>query len=197
MTTFCCNRNSGIGFQEKISTILNFLVTTVKNLMPTELFWLLDQTISVVCSVMSGLRYANFYTKCVFISGCFNLFQFQSVVSKEIRLPIHSVVLDVILDYIYEDRATKVEKSEDVEWISNCLVSADLLLIPRLVSICESALVGLLAIKNVGKILEFATMYNAVQLKTSCMYFMSYNLPAVVELRYSFVMLRCKLLFSF
>lgn len=107
----------------------------------------------------------------------------ESMISKEIRLPIHSVVLEVILEYLYEDKASKIEKSEDVDWIGNCLVSADLLLVPRLVSICESALAGLLAIKNVAKILEFATMYNAVQLKVSCMYFMCYNLPAVVELR--------------
>jgi hypothetical protein len=98
------------------------------------------------------------------------------------------LVLEVILDYFYEDKASKVEKSEDVEWISNCLVSADLLLIPRLVSICESALVGLLSIKNVGKVLDFAAEYNATQLKISCMHFVCCNLPAVIELRYLYVL---------
>ena len=105
--------------------------------------------------------------------------------SKTVPLPVHSLVLKVILDYIYEDKAVKIEKSEDIDWIGNCLVVADLLLIPRLISICESALVGLLTIKNVGKILEFATTYNAAELKNSCMYFICYNLPAVVELRYN------------
>ena len=105
--------------------------------------------------------------------------------SKTVPLPVHSLVLEVILDYIYEDKAAKIEKSEDIDWIGNCLVVADLLLIPRLISICESALVGLLTIKNVGKILEFATTYNAAELKNSCMYFICYNLPAVVELRYN------------
>jgi hypothetical protein len=41
----------------------------------------------------------------------------------------------------------------------------------------------LLSIKNVGKMLEFAAVYNATQLKTSCMHFMCFNLPAVIELR--------------
>ncbi|XP_057374411.1 inhibitor of Bruton tyrosine kinase-like [Daphnia carinata] len=118
-----------------------------------------------------------------YFRSMFSYVWLESEISKEIRLPIHSVILEVILEYLYEDKASKIEKSEDVDWIGNCLVSADLLLIPRLVSICESSLAGLLAIKNVAKMLEFATMYNAVQLKVSCMYFMCYNLPAVVELR--------------
>lgn len=92
-----------------------------------------------------------------------------------------------MLDYIYEDKATKIEESDDVEWISNCLVVADLLLIQRLISMCEAILVRLLTIKNAGKMLEFASTYNAAQLKTSCMYFICNNLPAIVELRYVFL----------
>lgn len=108
----------------------------------------------------------------------------QSTKTDALTLPIHSSVLEVILDYLYEDRALKIENSDDIGWIGNCLVVADQLIIPRLVSICESALVGLLTLKNVGQILEFSSIYNAGQLKRACMQYICLNLPAVVEMRY-------------
>ena len=92
-------------------------------------------------------------------------------------------MLDVILDYLYEDGAKKIDTSDDIGWIGSCLVVADQLLIPRLVSICEEALAGLLTVRNAGQIIEFSSMYNAGQLKRACMQFICLNLPAVIEMR--------------
>jgi len=102
---------------------------------------------------------------------------------RAVSLPIHSSLVEVVLDFCYEDRASKIDKSDDVEFVCNCLTVADQLLISRLVNICESALVRLLTLKNVGELLEFACVYNAPQLKASGLQFICLNLAAVVELR--------------
>ena len=101
-----------------------------------------------------------------------------------VNLPIHSSVLEILLDYIYRDRTPKIDKTDDISLIGNVLVVADQLLIPRLVSICEFLLVGLMSLKNVGQMLDFSSIYNAKQLKRSCMQFICLNLPAVVEMRF-------------
>ena len=108
---------------------------------------------------------------------------FQTSNDKTVSLAIHSSIVEVILDYIYEDRVLKIDKSDDVEFICNCLSVADQLLISRLVTICESTLVRLLTLKNVGELLELACVYNAPQLRASAMQFICLNLAAVVELR--------------
>ena len=103
--------------------------------------------------------------------------------NAEVCLPVHSSVLEVVLDFLYEDRATKVDNCDDVEWICTCLSVADQLLMPRLFSVCEASLARLLSLKNCGEMLEFSSVFNARQLKKSCMQFICHNLPAVVEMR--------------
>ena len=112
-----------------------------------------------------------------------HLFTRQTFSDRTISLPVHSTFLEVILDFVYEGCAKKIDKSDDVEFICNCLSVADQLLVCRLVAICESSLVRLLTLKNVGQVLEFASVYNAPQLKISCMQFICLNLTAVVESR--------------
>ena len=107
----------------------------------------------------------------------------QTSGDRAVSLPIHSSLVEVVLDFCYEDRVSKIDKSDDVEFVCNCLTVADQLLISRLVNICESALVRLLTLKNVGELLEFACVYNAPQLKASGLQFICLNLAAVVELR--------------
>jgi len=40
------------------------------------------------------------------------------------------------------------------------------------------------ALRNVCELLEFADMYNATQLKTTCLQFITLNLPALLESRW-------------
>ncbi|XP_020383794.2 inhibitor of Bruton tyrosine kinase isoform X3 [Rhincodon typus] len=100
-----------------------------------------------------------------------------------LEMPIHSDILEVILDYIYTDEAPVVKESSDVEFICNVLVVADQLLISRLKEICEVAITEKLTLKNASELLEFSTMYNADQLKLSCLQFISINMAVLLEAR--------------
>ncbi|XP_078255950.1 inhibitor of Bruton tyrosine kinase isoform X2 [Rhinoraja longicauda] len=100
-----------------------------------------------------------------------------------LEMPIHSDILEVILDYIYTDEAPAVKDSQDVEFICNVLVVADQLLIGRLKEICEVVITEKLTLKNAAELLEFAAMYNAEQLKVSCLQFIGLNVPALLEIR--------------
>ncbi|XP_041043865.1 inhibitor of Bruton tyrosine kinase isoform X5 [Carcharodon carcharias] len=100
-----------------------------------------------------------------------------------LEMPIHSDILEVILDYIYTGEAPAVKESQDVEFICNVLVVADQLLISRLKEICEVAITEKLTLKNTSELLEFAAMYNAEQLKLSCLQFIGLNMAALLEAR--------------
>ncbi|XP_076032976.1 inhibitor of Bruton tyrosine kinase isoform X2 [Oratosquilla oratoria] len=102
--------------------------------------------------------------------------------SSELTMPIHSSVLTVILDYLYEDDATKLQSSSDVEFVCNVLALANQLLIMRLKTTCEFILTNLLTLKNVVEILEFASIHNATQLKVACMEMIAQNLPSLLEI---------------
>lgn len=103
--------------------------------------------------------------------------------SAALEMPIHSDILRVILDYIYTDDAVFVKESQNVEFICNVLVVADQLLVTRLKEICEVAIAEKLTLKNAAELLEFAAMYNAEQLKLSCLQFICLNLAAMLEAR--------------
>ncbi|XP_069743488.1 inhibitor of Bruton tyrosine kinase isoform X2 [Narcine bancroftii] len=127
--------------------------------------------------------------KCVL---CARLDYFHSMLSNTwieastctaLEMPIHSDILEVILDYIYMDEAPAVKDSQEVEFICNVLVVADQLLISRLKEICEVAITEKLTLKNASELLEFAAMYNAEQLKVSCLQFIGLNMPALLETR--------------
>ncbi len=48
-----------------------------------------------------------------------------------------------------------MERCEDIEWLCNLLVGADHLLISRLVVLCETSLLALLSLRNVGQVPTF------------------------------------------
>ncbi|KAG8444841.1 hypothetical protein GDO86_009844 [Hymenochirus boettgeri] len=127
--------------------------------------------------------------KCVL---CARLEYFHSMLSSswieasccsELEMPIHSDVLQVIIEYIYTDEALAVKDSPNVEFICNVLVVADQLLIVRLKEMCEVTIAAKISLKNASELLEFAALYNAEQLKLSCFQFIGLNMAALMEAR--------------
>ncbi|XP_069830794.1 inhibitor of Bruton tyrosine kinase isoform X2 [Dendropsophus ebraccatus] len=127
--------------------------------------------------------------KCVL---CARLEYFHSMLSSSwieasccsaLEMPVHSEVLQVILDYIYMDEAPAINDSANVEFICNVLVMADQLLIVRLKEMCEVTLTERLTLKNAAELLEFSALYNADQLKVSCFQFIGLNMAALLETR--------------
>uniref|UniRef100_A0A2L2YAE7 Inhibitor of Bruton tyrosine kinase n=1 Tax=Parasteatoda tepidariorum TaxID=114398 RepID=A0A2L2YAE7_PARTP len=100
---------------------------------------------------------------------------------EQINLPIPSQVLEAILDYLYLDDSAKVNASDDVNYLSQTLIFADQLIIPVLKEMCEVSLVRLITLKNSAELLEISSLYNALQLKRSCMQFICLNLAAMIE----------------
>lgn len=127
--------------------------------------------------------------KCVL---CARLDYFHSMLSSSwieasscsaLEMPIHSDILQIIIDYLYTDEALAIKDSQNVEFICNVLVVADQLLISRLKEICEVAIAEKLTLKNAAELLEFSAMYNAEQLKLSCLQFIGLNMAALLETR--------------
>ncbi|XP_060608945.2 inhibitor of Bruton tyrosine kinase isoform X1 [Anolis sagrei] len=127
--------------------------------------------------------------KCVL---CARLDYFHSMLSNSwieasrcasLEMPFPSDILQVILDYIYTDEAVEIKESQNVEFICNVLVVADQLLMSRLKEICEVAITEKLTLKNAAELLEFSAMYNAEQLKQSCLEFIVLNMAAILETR--------------
>uniref|UniRef100_A0A8C8SN21 Inhibitor of Bruton tyrosine kinase n=1 Tax=Pelusios castaneus TaxID=367368 RepID=A0A8C8SN21_9SAUR len=127
--------------------------------------------------------------KCVL---CARLDYFHSMLSSSwieasccaaLEMPIHSDILQVILDYIYTDEAPAIKDSQNVEFICNVLVIADQLLVNRLKELCEVAITEKLTLKNAAELLEFSATYNAEQLKLSCLQFIGLNMAALLEAR--------------
>ncbi|NXW56600.1 IBTK kinase, partial [Eurystomus gularis] len=127
--------------------------------------------------------------KCVL---CARLDYFHSMLSSSwieasccsaLEMPIHSDILQIIVDYLYTDEALAIKDSQNVEFICNVLVVADQLLISRLKEICEVAIAEKLTLKNAAELLEFSAMYNAEQLKLSCLQFIVLNMAALLEAR--------------
>ncbi|KAM8810243.1 IBTK kinase, partial [Eudromia elegans] len=127
--------------------------------------------------------------KCVL---CARLDYFHSMLSSSwieasccsaLEMPMHSDILQIIVDYMYTDEAVAIKDSQNVEFICNVLVVADQLLISRLKEICEVAIAEKLTLKNAAELLEFSAMYNAEQLKVSCLQFIGLNMAALLEAR--------------
>ncbi|NXF38840.1 IBTK kinase, partial [Nyctibius bracteatus] len=127
--------------------------------------------------------------KCVL---CARLDYFHSMLSSSwieasccsaLEMPIHSDILQIIVDYLYTDEALAIKDSQNVEFLCNVLVVADQLLISRLKEICEVAIAEKLTLKNAAELLEFSAMYNAEQLKLSCLQFIGLNMAALLEAR--------------
>ncbi|XP_054637532.1 inhibitor of Bruton tyrosine kinase isoform X1 [Dunckerocampus dactyliophorus] len=98
-----------------------------------------------------------------------------------LEMPTSSEILQVILEYIYTDESPTIQGSLNVAFVCNVLVVADQLLILRLKEMCEVVITENLTLKNAAELLEFATMYNAEQLKLSCFQFIVLNMAALLE----------------
>uniref|UniRef100_A0A8C3G234 Inhibitor of Bruton tyrosine kinase n=1 Tax=Cyclopterus lumpus TaxID=8103 RepID=A0A8C3G234_CYCLU len=107
-----------------------------------------------------------------------------------LEMPTSAAILQVILEYIYTDESHTIKESLNVEFVCNVLVVADQLLITRLKEMCEVVITENLTLKNGAELLEFATMYNAEQLKLSCLQFIVINMAGQV-------LICCCLFFSF
>ncbi|XP_053317203.1 inhibitor of Bruton tyrosine kinase isoform X2 [Spea bombifrons] len=127
--------------------------------------------------------------KCVL---CARLDYFHSMLSSSwieatscsaLEMPVRTDVLQVIIDYIYTDEAVAVKESANVEFICNVLAMADQLLVVRLKEMCEVILTERITLKNAAELLEFASLYNAEQLKLSCFQYIGLNMAALLEAR--------------
>ncbi|XP_055083589.1 inhibitor of Bruton tyrosine kinase [Periophthalmus magnuspinnatus] len=98
-----------------------------------------------------------------------------------LEMPTSSEILQVILEYLYTDESPTIKESLNVEFVCNVLVVADQLLITRLKEMCEVAITEKLTLKNAAELLEFAAMYNADQLKLSCLQFIVLNIGALLD----------------
>ncbi|KAK2844181.1 hypothetical protein Q5P01_010840 [Channa striata] len=98
-----------------------------------------------------------------------------------LEMATSSDILQVILEYIYTDESPTIKESLNVEFVCNVLVVADQLLITRLKEMCEVVITENLTLKNSAELLEFAAMYNAEQLKLSCLQFIVLNMAALLE----------------
>lgn len=105
----------------------------------------------------------------------------ESTSCTALEMPTSAKVLQVILEYIYTDAAPTIGESVSVEFVCNVLVVADQLLITRLKEMCEVTITENLTLKNAAELLEFAVVYNAEQLKLSCLQFIVLNMAAMLE----------------
>ncbi|KAI4904062.1 hypothetical protein NFI96_033883 [Prochilodus magdalenae] len=105
----------------------------------------------------------------------------ESTSCAALEMPTSAKVLQVILEYVYTDESPTIKESLSVEFVCNVLVVADQLLITRLKEICEVAISENLTLKNAAELLEFAVVYNAEQLKLSCLQFIGINMAAMLD----------------
>ncbi|KAL8560153.1 hypothetical protein ACOMHN_021648 [Nucella lapillus] len=103
--------------------------------------------------------------------------------TESLTLPVPGNILEILVDFIYQDDSAVVEESQDVELLCNVLVVADQLLVQRLKEMCEVTLTSLMTLRNVGELLEIAIAYNADQLVGACHQFITLNMPALLESR--------------
>ncbi|KAL4233187.1 hypothetical protein ACF0H5_007871 [Mactra antiquata] len=108
----------------------------------------------------------------------------ETSTTSDLSLPVPGDILEILLDYLYTDESQVINGTQNVELLCNILVVADQMLVVRLKEICEASIAVLVTLKNVGELLEFSTMYNASQLKSTCQQFIALNLAALIEGRY-------------
>lgn len=112
---------------------------------------------------------------------CVMISVLQSLTNATISLPIHSSILEPIINFLYTDECPELAKSEDLEFLCNMLVISDQLFITRLREMCEVTFSTLLTLKNVPEIFQLASTCNCPQLKKCCMEYISLNLPTLLE----------------
>ncbi|XP_062502880.1 inhibitor of Bruton tyrosine kinase-like isoform X3 [Corticium candelabrum] len=107
----------------------------------------------------------------------------KETVSGPLSLYLHfsSMVMQVVVDFIYSDEAALVNSCNDLNFIGSVLTAADQMLMVRLKEICEAAISRLMTVRTVVEILEFSDLYGASQLKTAALTFISCNLADLLE----------------
>ncbi|XP_063954638.1 inhibitor of Bruton tyrosine kinase-like [Lytechinus pictus] len=105
----------------------------------------------------------------------------EASTNEPLKMSMPASILDLLLDYLYMDQVPKLDGCQDLELLCNTVVIADQLFVTRLKDMCEIALVDLVTLRNVAELLEFASMYQAKQLKASCHQFICLNLASLVE----------------
>ncbi|XP_036172493.1 inhibitor of Bruton tyrosine kinase isoform X8 [Myotis myotis] len=178
-----CSRLDGVRFENEKINVIDKKTGNKPKLNQKKCSFVYDVTMKSV----DGKEFPCH--KCVL---CARLDYFHSMLSSSwieasscaaLEMPIQSDILKVILDYLYTDEAVLIKESQNVDFICSVLVVADQLLITRLKEICEVALTEKLTLKNAAMLLEFAAMYNAEQLKLSCLQFIGLNMAALLEAR--------------
>ncbi|PIK52930.1 putative inhibitor of Bruton tyrosine kinase [Apostichopus japonicus] len=106
---------------------------------------------------------------------------FESSSTAPLQLPIPSSVMSILLDFVYTSTTPTLDGCTDMELVCNVLVTADQLLLPRLKEMTETVLVDMISLRNVSQLLEFATIYQAPQLKSSCQQFIGLNIVYLLE----------------
>eukprot|EP00057_Strongylocentrotus_purpuratus_P003160 XP_003726055.1 PREDICTED: inhibitor of Bruton tyrosine kinase [Strongylocentrotus purpuratus] len=105
----------------------------------------------------------------------------EASTEEPLKMAMPAAILDLLLDYLYMDQAPKLDGCQDLEILCNTLAIADQLFVTRLKDICEITLVDLVTLRNVAELLQFASMYQALQLKASCHQYICLNLACLVE----------------
>lgn len=126
------------------------------------------------CILTSRLEYIN---------SMLNHGWLESSQKSKLHLPIPHKVLQILIDFLYEDESPLVQESEDLDLVFSVLVVADQFFVTRLKEICEVTLSSLITLRNAAKILQVADTYNANQLKQCCMQYICLNLSAILEMR--------------
>lgn len=105
----------------------------------------------------------------------------EASTNEPLKMAMPASVLDLLLDYLYMDRAPRLNGCQDLELLCNTLTIADQLFVSRLKDICELVLADLVNLRNVSELLQFASVYQALQLKATCHQYISLNLACLVE----------------
>lgn len=92
-------------------------------------------------------------------------------------------VLEVLVEFLYSDRSVELEESDDIDFLSLVLVSADGLLCEGLKTCAGLGLERLMNLRNAPDLLQLASTCNAKQLMSHAQRFILSNLAAFLESR--------------
>ncbi|XP_071454311.1 inhibitor of Bruton tyrosine kinase [Hetaerina americana] len=102
---------------------------------------------------------------------------------KNITLPFSYEVMQAIILYLYQNKVPALNKSDDLSYIWNVLITSDQILLEGLKETCEILLANHITLKNVSEFYQISDTYNANKLKQFCLEYMCTNLSALLECR--------------
>ncbi|CAF0836080.1 unnamed protein product [Rotaria sordida] len=104
----------------------------------------------------------------------------ESQSNSELKMPIPSDLLEIVIDYLYTDN---ISNKFNIEQVCQILVLSDQLLIERLKQICEFHIANLVTFRDAVELLQFSVTYNAEQLKAFVQQFICRNMATFLEAR--------------